>query len=156
MEVPHEAIARAREAATNAIVIEDAGMEDEPQPENEGDNDVHMDTDDAHTVAEPEGELDLDMDLEGDAIEGATEAHIQEIHSRTPVLVYDTQFYIDPEQAHYRQGLVVNVYPHAEPAFMTDPNTDYAKYMAYIIVVLIYKKLVDIFQMARITCASCP
>ena len=139
MEIPHEAIASAREAAANAIVIEDDEMEDEPQPEGGTDNDVTMEGDDNHTVAEPEGELDLDMDLEEDAIDGANEAHIQEVQSRTPVLLYDTQFYIDPEQAHYRQGLVVNVYPNAEPANMTDPHTDYAKYMAYIIVVLIYK-----------------
>ena len=139
MEVPHEAIASAREASATAIVIEDDEMEDEPQPEVEIDNDVTMEAGDTHTIAEPECELDLDMDFEEGAGEGATEAHIQEVQSRTPVLLYDTQFYIDPEQAHYRQGLVVNVYPNAEPANMTDPHTDYAKYMAYIIIVLIYK-----------------
>ena len=66
MEVPHEAIASAREAAANAIVIEDDDMEDEPQPEGGTNNDVTMEGDDNHTVAEPEGELDLDMDLEED------------------------------------------------------------------------------------------
>ncbi|OLQ05655.1 hypothetical protein AK812_SmicGene11166 [Symbiodinium microadriaticum] len=42
-------------------------------------------------------------------------------------------------EAHYRQRLMVNVFPNAEPANMMDPHTDYAKYMAYIIIVLIYK-----------------
>ncbi|CAE6972851.1 unnamed protein product [Symbiodinium sp. KB8] len=139
MEVPHEAIASAREAAANAIVIEDEPMEDEPQPEVDNDNDVAMGVDDARTIAEPEGELDLDMDIDEQAEGEATAEHIQEVHSRAPVLMFDTQFHIDPAQAHYQRGLMVNVYPNAEPANMTDPHCDYAKYMAYIIVLLLYK-----------------
>ena len=139
MEVPHEAIASSRAAATDAILIEDDEMEEEPQAELDADNDVNMDGDDRHTVAEPEGELDLDIDFEEGGGEGADESHMHEVQSRTPVLLFDTQFHTDPEQAHYRQGLMVNVFPNAEPASMTDPHTDYAKHMAYIIVVLIYK-----------------
>ena len=141
MEIPHDAIARAREEAANAVIEieEDEPMEDEPQPEVDHDNDVTMGGDDRRTIAEPEGELDLDMDIDEQAEGEAAAEHNTEVQSRAPVLMFDTQFHIDPEQAHYQQGLRVNLFPNAESAQITDPHRDYAKYMSYIIVHLLYK-----------------
>ncbi|OLP89189.1 hypothetical protein AK812_SmicGene29352 [Symbiodinium microadriaticum] len=139
MDIPHEAIARAREEAANVAVDEDERMEDEPQPEVDNDNDVAMGADDVRTIAEPEGELDLDMDIEEQAEGKVVAEHAQEVQSCTPVLLFDTEFHIDPQQAHYQQGLRVNIFYNAEPASITDPHCDYAKNMAYIIIHLIYK-----------------
>ena len=113
MDIPHEAIARAREAAANVAVDEDEPMEDEPQPEVDNDNDVPMGADDVQTIAEPEGELDLDMDIEEQAQGEVVAEHAQEVQSRTPVLMFDTEFHIDPQQAHYQQGLRVNIFHNA-------------------------------------------
>ena len=139
MEIPHDAMARAREAAASAVIDEGEPMEDEPQPGVDRDDDVAMGGDDVRTIAEPEGELDLDMDIEEQAEGETSTEHAAEVHSRIPMLLFDTQFHVDPEQAHYRQGLLVNVFHKADAANITDPHRDYAKYMAYIIVHLLYK-----------------
>ena len=139
MDIPHEAIARAGEEAANVTIDEDEPMEDEPQPEVDNGNDVAMGADDVRAIAEPEGELDLDMDIEEQAEGEAAAEHAQEVQSRTPVWLLDTEFHIDPQQAHYQQGLRVNIFHNAEPASITDPHCDYAKYMAYIIVHLLCK-----------------
>ena len=112
-------------------------MEEEPQPEVDNGDDVAMEQDDAHTIAEPEGEIDIDMDGEEEGEVGEEQA--QEVQSRTPVLLFGTELYIDPELAHYQQGLRVPIFNLSEPANIIDPSWDYAKYMAFQIVHLMYK-----------------
>ena len=139
MEIPRQAIARAREAANIIDLDDDEPMEEEPQPEVDNDDDVAMGQDDANTVAEPEGEVDVDMDEEEEGEGEVGEEQAQEVQSRTPVLLFGTELYIDPELAHYQQGLRVPIFNSSEPANIIDPSWDYAKYMAYQIVHLMYK-----------------
>ena len=134
MEIPRQEIARAREVA-DAIPVEDDDepMEEEPQPEVDDDGDANMDNDDARTVAEPEMEIDIDEEGE----EGPEQA--EEVQSRQPVLLFDTDLHMDQDLAHFQQGLKVPIFSHLEPAYLIDPSPDYAKYMAYLIIHLMYK-----------------
>ena len=101
MDIPRDDIARAREAADAIELEDDEPMEDEPQPEVDNADDVDVEQDNAPTIAEPEGEGDIDMDEED---EGEGEEQIQEVQSRTPVLVFGTDLHIDPQLAHYQEG----------------------------------------------------
>ena len=134
MEIPRQEIARAREVA-DAIPVEDDDepMEEEPQPEVDDDGDANMDNDDARTVAEPEMEIDIDEEGE----EGPEQA--EEVQSRQPVLLFDTDLHMDQDLAHFQQGLKVPIFSHLEPAHLIDPSPDYAKYMACLIIHLMYK-----------------
>ena len=136
MEIPREATARAREAADVIQVNDDEPMEEEPQPEVDNDGDAAMGNDDANTVAEPEGEIDIDMDEEEG---GVGEEQAPGVQSRTPVLLFGTELHMDQELAHFQQGLRVPIFNLTEPAYIIDPSRDYAKYMAYQIVHLMYK-----------------
>ena len=91
MEIPREAIARAREAADIIPVDDDEPMEEEPQPEVDNDGDDAMGNEDTHTVAEPEGEIDVDEEEEG---EGEPQ-QVQEVRSRQPVLLFDSDLFVD-------------------------------------------------------------
>ena len=119
MELPREAIARAREAADVIHVDDDEPMEEEP--------DAEMGKDDTDTIAEPEGEIDIETE------------QTQEVQSRLPVLLFDTDLYVDQELAHFQQGLRVPIFNLMEPAHIVDPHVDYAKYMAYQIIHVMYK-----------------
>ena len=118
-------------AAAIPVEDDDVIMEDEPQPEVDNDGDARMDSEDARTIAEPEMEIDID--------EAEGEDHAAEVHSRRPVLLFDTELHVDQDLAHLRQGLRWQIYNHIDPASLIDPSTDYARYMACMIVHLIYK-----------------
>ena len=91
-----------------------------------------MGDDDAQTVAEPEGEIDVDEEAgEGEAAEG----YVQEVQSRQPVLVFDTDLHVEPELAHFRAGVSVPIFNLTEPARLID----YATYTAYLIIHLMHK-----------------
>ena len=134
MEIPQQEIARAmEEAAAIPVADDDVAMEEEPQPEVNQDGDAPMnarDDDDARTVAEPEMELDAD-DHEGEDQE--------EVNSRRPVLMFDTELHVDQELAHVRLSLKVPTFAHIEDASIMDSSGGYARYMAFIIVHHIYK-----------------
>ena len=134
MEIPRQEIARAREVA-DAIPVEDDDepMEEEPQPEVDNDGDADMGNDDAHTVAEPE--IEFDIDEEGEV--GPEQA--EEVQSRQPVLLFGADLHVDQDLAHFQQGLKVPIFSHLEPAHLIDPSPDYAKYMACLIIHLMYK-----------------
>ena len=122
------------EAAVIPVVDDDVIMEDEPQPEVDNDGDARMDDrndEDTRTVAEPEMEIDID--------EAEGEDHAAEVYSRRPVLLSGTELHVDQDLAHLRQAPRVPIYSHLEPASLIDPSTDYARYMVYIIVRLMYK-----------------
>ena len=61
------------------------------------------------------------------------------MQSRTPVLVFGTDLHIDPQLAHYQEGLRVPIFHSSEPAHIVDSSWDYAKYMAFQTVHLFYK-----------------
>ena len=86
----------------------------------------------------PPGQLDIDMDVEEPEQGEVGEEHAQEVQSRTPVLLFGTEFYIDPQLAHYQQGLRLPIFSNVEPAIITDPHWDYAKHMAYLIIHMMY------------------
>ena len=87
-------------------------------------------------VAEPEGDIDVDEEEEGGEAEPQ---HVQEVQSRQPVLLFDTDLFVDPELAHFRAGVQVPIYNLMEPAHLIDPSMDYAMYMAYLIIHLMHK-----------------
>ena len=135
MDIPREAIARAREAADVIPVDDDEPMEEEPQPEVDNGGDAAMGDDDALTIAEHEGEIDIDEEGEGEV--GPQQA--PEVQSRQPALLFDTDLYVDQELAHFRQGVRIPIFNLMEHAHLIDPSMDYAKYMAYPIIHLMYK-----------------
>ena len=97
MEICQEEIAQAVEEAAAAPVEEDdVPMEDEPQPEADHIDDVPMDdggNEDTRTVGEPEMELDADEDTGEDP---------EDVSSRQPVLLFDTEFHVDQALAHVK------------------------------------------------------
>ena len=134
MEIPQEEIAQAvEEAAAIPVEEDDVPMEDDPQPEADHDEDVRMDDgrdEDTRTVADSEMELDVDEDTGEDP---------EDVSSRQPVLLFDTEFHVDQALAHVKLSLQVLISVHIESAYMVDSAGNYARYVAFMIVNYMYK-----------------
>ena len=118
MEIPQEEIANAVEGATAAVNASSIEEEDE---------------DDTRTVAEPEMELDEDVHMDDEAQPEAEDLDQdpEEVSSRQPVLVNDSEFYMDQALIHAKMSMHVSMYVHIDSAFSGDFNTGISRYMAF-------------------------